>query len=138
MYIAIFFTLFSGRFISVFWLAYVDKGSLKLPFYPQMVFTFLALVPGLYAIYSVKRYFGMVRAAGADHFDESYRNMPFVKEGIFRFTGNAMYVYAFLIFWSFAIGFNSILALIIAAFSHVYIWVLFYSTEKPDMDFIYS
>jgi len=80
----------------------------------------------------------MVRAAGADHFDERYRSMPFVKQGIFRFTDNAMYLYAFLLFWAIAVGFNSAAALVVAAFSHLYIWVLFYSTEKPDIDFIYG
>ncbi|MBW1863973.1 MAG: hypothetical protein JRJ02_16685 [Deltaproteobacteria bacterium] len=89
-------------------------------------------------MYSAKRYFGMVRAAGADHFDPRYRDMPFVKEGIFRFTSNGMYLYAFLLFWAIAIGFNSITALTVAAFSHAYIWVHFYATEKPDMDFLYS
>lgn len=89
-------------------------------------------------MYSVKRYFGMIRAAGADHFDPTYRTMPLVKEGMFRFTGNAMYIYAFLLFWAIAIGFNSSSALLVAAFSHLYIGVHFYCTEKPDMDFIYG
>jgi protein-S-isoprenylcysteine O-methyltransferase Ste14 len=79
----------------------------------------------------------MVRASGADHFDPKYRELPLVKEGIFRFTDNGMYIYAFLLFWAIATGFNSAAALIVAAFSHVYIWVHFYATEKPDMGFLY-
>ena len=89
-------------------------------------------------MYSVQRYFGMVRASGADHFDARYRKMPFVKAGIFRFTNNGMYVYAFLLFWALAVGFNSAAALIVAAFSHAYIWVHFFATEKPDMDYLYA
>jgi hypothetical protein len=41
------------------------------------------------------------------------------------------------VFWI-AVGFNSSAALAVAAFSHAYIWVHFYATEKPDMDFLYS
>lgn len=89
-------------------------------------------------MYSVKRYFGMIRAAGADHFEPRYRDMPLVSQGIFRFTSNGMYVYAFLLFWTIAVGFNSTAALTVAAFSHAYIWVHFYATEKPDMDFLYA
>ena len=39
----------------------------------------------------------------------------------------------FLTFWAIAIGFNSSAGIAVAAFSHAYIWVHFYSTEKPDM-----
>ena len=100
--------------------------------------TFIVLLPGLYAMFSVARYFGIARAAGADHFNYSYRELPLVKEGIFRYTDNGMYVFAFLLFWAVAIGFNSISALVVAAFSHAYIWVHYYSTEKPDMDYLYG
>ena len=89
-------------------------------------------------MYSVIRYFGFERAAGADHFDSKYRELPLVKEGIFRFTNNGMYLFAFLLFWVIALAFNSIAALIVAAFSHTYIWIHFYATEKPDMVFLYD
>lgn len=137
-YLVVFFALFGGRFVSILWLAHLDEGSLNLPIYPRVFFTSIAVIPGLYALYSVKRYFGMARAAGADHFEEKYRSMPLVKEGIFRFTKNAMYVYAFLIFWAIALAYNSAAALLAVAFSHVYIWVLYYSTEKSDIEFIYG
>jgi len=44
----------------------------------------------------------------------------------------------FLLFWTIAIGFNSAAGLVVAAFSHAYIWAHFYATEKPDIDFLYS
>ena len=136
-YLVCFFLLFGGRFISLFALAWLDRGSLKLHVLPLAVATTLLALAGGYAMYSVKRYFGMIRAAGADHFDPRFRDMPFVKEGIFRFTKNGMYVYAFLLFWSIAVGFNSSAALVVAAFSHAYIWVHFFATEKHDMDYLY-
>ena len=137
-YLAFFFLLFGSRFISLLVLAWMDRGSLKLKILPQAIVTTLLALIGIYTIYSVKRYFGMVRAAGADHFDPRYRDMPFVKEGIFRFTSNGMYLYGFFLFWAIAVGFNSITALTVAAFSHAYIWVHFCATEKPDMNFLYS
>lgn len=137
-YLVFFFLLFGGRFVSLFALAWADRGSLHLGASQQIFITGIFSVLGIYAMYSVSRYFGLKRAAGADHFDPRYRDMPFVRQGIFRFTSNGMYLYAFLLFWAIAIGFNSSAALSVAAFSHTYIWVHFYSTEKPDMDFIYS
>ena len=116
----------------------MDRGSLHLQIFPRIVVTAILGMVGVYAMYSVMRFFGLARAAGADHFDSRYRNMPFVREGIFRFTSNGMYVYAFLLFWAIAVGFNSTAALTVAAFSYAYIWVHFYATEKPDMDFLYS
>ena len=137
-YIACFFLLFGGRFVSLFALAWMDRGSLHLQTLPLIVLTGIMTLLGVYAMYSVKRFFGMSRAAGADHFDPRYRNMRFVRGGIFRYTSNGMYVYAFLLFWAIAVGFNSSAALAVAAFSHAYIWVHFYATEKPDMDYLYS
>ena len=137
-YLAAFFVLFGGRFVSLAVLAWLDRGSLSLSPVTQTVLTVALAIPGIYAMYSVQRYFGMARAAGGDHFDERYRAMPLVTQGIFRFTNNGMYVYAFMLFWAIAIGANSVAALVVAAFSHVYIWVHFFATEKPDMDFLYT
>lgn len=137
-YVAVFFLLFTGRFVALIALAWIDRGSAHIPDLPRLILVALLTLPGLYAMYSVARYFGMARAAGADHFDSRYREMPPVTRGIFRFTSNGMYLYAFLLFWAVAVGFDSIAAIIIAAFSHAYIWVHYYATEKPDMDFLYQ
>ncbi len=137
-YVALFFLLFGGRFVSLLVLAWMDRGSFQFHDTPRIVTTVVLTVLGVYAMYSVMRFFGMARAAGADHFDPRYRSMSLVKEGIFRFTDNGMYLYAFFLFWAIAVGFNSSAALAVAAFSHAYIWVHFYATEKPDMDYLYS
>jgi len=138
IYLVLFFLLFGVRFVTLLWLAWLDTGSLGLPIVPRAVLTTIFLLVGGYAMYSVKRYFGMERAAGADHFDPGYREMPMVQEGIFRFTSNGMYLYAFLLFWAIATGFDSTAALVVASFSHLYIWVHYFATEKPDMAFLYS
>ena len=137
-YVVLFFLLFGGRFVSLFVLAWQDRDSLPLQTSLRVILTGLCILLGVYAMRSVMRYFGMARAAGADHFDARYRDMPLVCGGIFRFTKNGMDIYAFLLFWAIAVGFNSSAALAVAAFSHAYIWVHFYATEKPDMEYLYS
>jgi len=109
-----------------------------LPIFPQLVLTSLLTLLGIYTMVSVKCYFGLARAAGADHFDSHYRDLPLVNQGIFRFTNNGMYYCGFSLFWALALGFNSQAALLVAAFSHAYIWVHFFVTEKPDMHYLYE
>jgi hypothetical protein len=137
-YVVLFFLLFGGRFVTLFTLGWLDRGSLGLPLLPRVILTGLLTLIGIYAMYSVKQYFGMMRAAGADHFDPRFRDMPMVREGIFRFTRNGMYLYAFFLFWAIAVGFDSKATLLVATFSHLYIWVHFFATEKPDMEYLYS
>jgi hypothetical protein len=88
-------------------------------------------------MYSILKYFGVKRAMGIDHFDPAYRELPMVTEGIFKFTNNAMYTLGFLMFWIPGFIWASKAALLSAAFSHLYIWVHFYTVEKPDMEVIY-
>jgi hypothetical protein len=95
-------------------------------------------IPFVYLTYSLKRYFGFRRAFGIDHFETAYAIAPMVRQGIFRFTDNGMYVYGFLLIWIPAFVWQSAGALVAAAFSHLYIWVHYYVTERPDMQHIYS
>lgn len=96
-------------------------------------------IPSAYTFYSVLHYFGINRAYGEDHFKpDEYRSKPFVKQGIYKYTDNAMYKFAFLILWSLAFLFMSRAAMLVAAFNHLYIWVHFYFTELPDIKYIYG
>jgi len=137
-YLNIFFLFLLLRPISLFALAFLDANSLGLSITFRIIFTVVTFIPAVYTILSVKRYFGFKRAAGADHFKSEYRSMPLVKDGIFKYTSNGMYLFGFFILWSIALGFNSCSSLLVAAFSHVSIWIHFYATEKPNMNYIYS
>ena len=66
--------LFVGQFLSLAWLAQNDKGCLNLAVTILVPVTLIALLQGLYAMFSVMRYFGMSCAAVGDHFDQSYRD----------------------------------------------------------------
>jgi hypothetical protein len=95
-------------------------------------------IPALYTMYSVRRYFGFKRAFGIDHFDPAYRSMPLVTKGMFRFSGNAMYDFGFLLLWVPGLACQSVAGVVVALFCHLYIWVHYLCTEKPDMDRIYG
>ena len=60
------------------------------------------------------------------------------QEGIFRFSPNAMYVFGFVWLWLPGLFLQSIAALAVALFSHLYIWVHYACTERPDMRRIYG
>ncbi|MDR0901707.1 MAG: hypothetical protein LBM92_02935, partial [Opitutaceae bacterium] len=61
--------LFAARLLTIIALAVSNRGTL--PLNPVLGTTAGAvlLVPGLYLMYSVLRYFGLKRAFGIDHFD---------------------------------------------------------------------
>ena len=134
----IFAVLFIGRPVTLILLAISNMNTLRLNPILAYSLALLLFLPFAYTMYSVFHYFGIDRAFGIDHFDPSYRNKPFVKEGMFIYTDNAMYKFGFLGLWVIALVFLSKAALLVAAFSHLYIWVHFYSTELPDIKRIYG
>lgn len=133
-----FFILIASRMVFLIILSISNKNTLSLsPFYKYIVITILSIVV-VYAFYSVIRFFGMDRAAGLDHFDYSISKLDFVKKGIFKYTNNGMYKYAFLGFYIPGIIWESKASILVALFSHIYIWVHYYCTELPDIKTIYS
>lgn len=138
VYAVVFSILGIMRVGSLVVLALSNRGTVNVDHTVLQILAAFMAMPAFYLFYSVKRYFGFRRAFGIDHFDISYRSEPFVKEGIFRFTSNGMYIYGFFILWVPALWYASIGALCIALFNHLYIWVHYYSTELPDIRRIYG
>jgi len=138
VFCAVFFPLLVSRPLLVLAVAWVDHGSLELPVEVAFLTGGFLLLPAAATGYSVAKYFGMARAAGGDHFRETYRRMPFVKQGAFCWTDNAMYTLAFFGLWSIAFLLRSHVALVAAVFQHGYIWVHYVATEKPDIELIYA
>ena len=126
------------RVVTVFMLAISNRDTLHLDPRVLQIVGVIVAIPGIYLFYSVKRYFSFKRAFGIDHFDMAYRSLPFVREGIFRFTRNGMYVFGFCVLWVPGSWFASAAALIVALFNHLYTWIHYYSTELPDMKRIYG
>jgi len=131
--------LFVSRLITILLLAVSNTGTFYIrPLY-SLVLAGLFLIPSIYLFYSVRKYFGINRAFGIDHFNpKQYKNEPFIKKGIFRVTSNAMYVFGFFVLYIPGIILQSKAALAVALFNHVYIWVHYYFTERPDMKTIYG
>lgn len=138
LYVLGFFILFFARIISVFLTAYSNLNSLNVQPIILYIIAGLISVPMIYSFYSVGRFFGMYRAAGADHFDPTYKNKPFVKQGIYKYTDNAMYKFALLIIWIPGLIFASESALLLALFNHLHVWVHYYTLELPDIQKIYG
>jgi hypothetical protein len=134
----IFLPFIIARPVLLVGLARATQSSLALPGFLSISLGILLLLPALYTIWSVLRYFGLVRAMVGDHFRIRFRKMPLVKKGAFKFSQNAMYAFAFFLLWGIALIHQSQAALSLALFQHAYIWVHYYCTEQPDMEIIYG
>lgn len=138
IYAVLFAVLFAARFVLVVLLAVANRGTLDLAPWLGLLLAAIITVPAAYLFYSVKTYFSFRRAFGIDHFDPDARTWPMVREGIFKYTSNGMYVFGIGALWIPALALQSEAALIGAAFSHAYIWVHYFTVEKPDMRRIYA
>lgn len=138
LYAAGFMTLFGLRMVMLILLALSNTGSLAASKLLVNALIIVASVPSLYVLYSVARYFGLKRAMGADHFDTAYRGAPLEKRGAFRYVDNAMYVAGLMVLYLPGLIWGSSAALLLAVFNHVYVWVHYLTTEKPDMQVIYG
>ena len=130
--------LFIARFFLIIAVGYANRGTWMINPSVGYGVAILIAVPALYLFYSVRVFFGFQRAFGIDHFVKEARNWPIVRKGIFRFTPNAMYVFGIGALWIPAFAFQSLAALIAAGFSHVYIWVHYFTVEEPDMRQLYG
>ena len=137
VYASGFSILFGSRLIFIIFLALSNQNTLIINPYFSYFLSAVITILVIYLFYSVKRYFTIERAFGIDHFDKNY-NKPYVKGGIFRFTNNGMYVYGLMILYLPGLLLFSKAALIVALFNHIYIWVHYYCTERPDMKVIYE
>ena len=136
-YVIIFFILGILRLSSI-GLCFADYGSWFMPGWKAWIVAILIFVPFVYTIYSIKKYFGFLRATGKDHFDPSYKNIPFEKRGIFKWSSNAMYTFAVAVFFGFAISAGSKAMFVFAAYSYIGTWLHYFCTEKEDFKVIYG
>jgi len=135
----VFAILILSRPITILILAIANAQTINMSTTSSYLISGFLLIPSVYLHYSVRKYFGIDRAFGIDHFDpKTARNTPFVKKGIFKYTSNAMYVFGFFVLWIPGVLLQSEAALILALFHHLYIWVHYYFTELPDIKFIYG
>lgn len=134
----LFMVLFIPRILLGFFLGYANRGTLGINPFLGWGLTVIILIPALYTFYSILRYFTVKRALGIDHFDPAYREMDLERGGIYKYTSNAMYIFAILMVWVPVLIFGSKAALISAFFNHAYVWVHYYTVELPDMKRIYS
>jgi len=136
-YVLIFFPIAILRFSSV-GLCFADYGTWFTPGWIAWGISVPIFVLFVYTMYSVKKYFGLMRATGIDHFDLSYKDKPFEKRGIFKWSPNAMYALAIPIFFGFAISAGSKAMFVFAVYTYIGIWLHYFCTEKEDFKVIYG
>ncbi len=134
-----FMILFLARPLTVLALGISNQGSLPIP--PWLNFPLITICLGVtaYMAYSFLKYFGVERALGMDHFNpQAFIGQPLIREGIFAWSSNAMYTFAFLALWTIGLIFQSKAALLAAGFNHLFVWAHYFFTEYPDMQVIYG
>ena len=136
-YVLIFFIFAILRLFSV-GLCFADYGTWFTPGWISWSVSVLIFIPFFYTMYSIKRYFGFMRATGIDHFDSNYKNIPFERRGIFKFTPNAMYTFAIAVFFGFAISAGSKAMFVFATYTYIGGWLHYFCTEKEDFKIIYG
>ena len=137
VYVVIFFILGILRLSSI-GLCFADYGTWFIPGWIAWSISVLFFIPFIYTIYSIKKYFGFLRATGIDHFDSNYKNIPFERRGIFKWSSNAMYNFAIPVFFGFAISAGSKAMFIFAAYTYIGTWLHYFCTEKEDFKVIYG
>ena len=119
-------------------LCFADYGTWFTPGWIAWSVSVLIFIPFIYTIYSVKKYFGFMRAAGIDHFDPSYKDIPFERRGIFKWNSNAMYTFAISVFFGLAISAGSKAMLVFATYTYIGGWLHYFCTEREDFKVIYG
>ena len=135
---AVIFIIIGILRLSSIGLSFADYGTWFTPGWIAWSVSVLIFIPFVYTIYSVKKYFGFVRATGIDHFDSNYKNVPFEKRGIFQWSSNAMYTFAIPVFFVFAFSSGSKAMFIFATYSVIGVWLHYFCTEKEDFIIIYG
>ena len=137
VYAIIFIIIMILRLLSI-GLCFADYGTWYTPGWIAWIISVLIFIPFIYTIYSIKEYFGFMRATGIDHFDLSYKDIPFERRGIFKWTSNAMYTFATAVFFGFAISAGSKAMFVFAVYTYIGVWLHYFCTEKEDFKIIYG
>jgi protein-S-isoprenylcysteine O-methyltransferase Ste14 len=138
LYGAVFMAFLVARIVAILLLAIASRDTLPVNLVALRWLAGVVAIPFAYLAYSVVSFFTISRAMGADHFKKSYRSRPLENRGIYRFTSNGMYIYGMMVLYLPALWYASRPALVAAVFGHLYIWVHYFTTEKPDMRRIYG
>ncbi|WP_171180114.1 methyltransferase [Ruegeria sp. HKCCD8929] len=134
----VFLPLLIARPITIIIVGWLDQTPISGFRSAEVFLAIPAILVAVVTMHSVIKFFTIRRAIGADHFDNAIIAMPFVRQGMFKYTSNGMYGLVFLGLWGIALAFGSWNAFIVAFFQHVYIWVHMVLTEQPDIDRIYG
>ncbi len=131
-YLADYSILLTARITALIFVAISNQNILAISAFNRWAIALIIAVPFLWLLYSIIRFYGFKRLAGADHFDPAYRSNQHLNEGIFKYTGNSIYTIGLLGLYIPGILFASPAALLLALFNNIYIWIHYFCTELPD------
>ena len=130
-YAIIFFILGLSRFSAIV-LCFVDYGSLYKPGMVGLDISIILFIPGVYTMYSVKKYFGFLRAAGMlIILIQNIEICLLKRRGIFKWSPNAMYVFGIGIPFAFAVATGSQSMFVVAIILiFLFGYIIFVQKEK--------
>lgn len=126
------------RFVLLIPICISTKNTLPITPLVSIAIIVLTTPPILWGLYSAAVHFGFTRAAGADHFIRRYREGGFEKKGLYKYVPNVMYTVVLFGLYHAGLFWFSTLGLIVAAAHHVFVWVHYFCTERPDIREIYG
>ncbi|QQE10866.1 hypothetical protein JD969_15355 [Planctomycetota bacterium] len=138
LYVTIFYIIGLARLLLIIPLAISNNSTFHIPLPLNIILITTISLLAIYSTYSGFHYLGPIRLTGMDHFIQAYRYKPFIKKGMYRFTSNALYKFSGLMAIVPGLCTLSITATIFGLFTYLYVWTHFYTTEKPDMKYIYD
>jgi len=134
----LFFILLATRLGSIVFASVNSPHTFSVP---SILTEFAALcisVLGLWTLWSVFKHFGVKRALGADHFFSEYKHKKFVRKGVFLYIPNSMYTFGTLLFLIPGLIFRSQIGFACGLFHYLAVWLHYWATELPDMEYIYG
>ncbi|UCF98391.1 MAG: hypothetical protein JSV89_02385 [Spirochaetaceae bacterium] len=133
-----FVALLTARLASIVTSAALNGGTLAVSLPIRLILAGIIAILNIWGLYSVLRYFGILRAFGLDHFDPSIRKKGLVKGGAYRYTRNVMYLFVLPVFFAPGLLWGSLAATLLGVFHFFTVWIHYYCTELPDMALLYS
>jgi hypothetical protein len=133
-----FVALLTARLVSIVCSAALNGGTLNLGLPIRLILVGIIGVLNIWGLYSVLRYFGVLRAFGQDHFDPTIRKKGLVRGGAYRYTRNVMYLFILPLFCVPGLLWGSIVATFLGLFHYISVWIHYYCTELPDMALLYG
>jgi hypothetical protein len=126
------------RFVLVFIVGISNMGSFAgLDTTLGWITTLILVIPASHTLYSLYKYLTLDRAFGLDHFNPEIGKQGLVRDGMYKYTSNAIYIFIGLTLFIPTLIFASYGAFISGIFNYLSLWLIYFTLELPDIKRIY-